>query len=598
MSRFSLHRWRPSLLAAMVIALAAFVLACGPGAEPTATTAPATTPTQAPTQATPTPTRPATVATPTPTTAAAPTPTSAPAQQPVRGGTMNFIEGAQTQTYDLYLECCPTMQLELSKMYNNLLINYDGEKIECDICESWGLENNGKTMVFKLRQGIKFQPQAAGGKELTSADVKYSIEMITGQVDGIVSPRVGVMKEYIDKIETPSKYEVRLNLIRPSAFMPKILTVAGAVIVPQGTTRDNLKTAARGTGPFIETQIVPGAFRKLERNANYFKSGQPYIDSVTVNIVADATARNAAFLTGKYPYLVTSYGYAAEIWPQLMQAVDQNKVFTAIEYGGEGPHGVWMNPKKPPFNDIKLRQAVNLAVDRKEYGKAMYQEYAVEQLLFYTAKQDYGTPVDKIWNVQAGWGTGAKKAEEQQQAKKLLADAGFPTGFKINQFVNTTVISGFGYTAGHLELQSELKKYLNIDTTLDYAKSSADFVARTSNHDFNIMHYIYYPTTYDPDEVIGQYWLCGGARNQEDYCNPEVDKLYLQMSAESDPAKRKETFLKIQNIILNQDVGYAPVPTADRYVFVWKWLGGFAKPRNIWFSNGNVRSDQVWVIPH
>ncbi|MEK7778210.1 MAG: ABC transporter substrate-binding protein, partial [Chloroflexota bacterium] len=535
--------------------------------------------------------RPGPVATPTPTTVAPPTATPTPSEQPKRGGSVKFIEAAQTQTYDLYLECCPTMQLELSKLYNGLLINYDGEKVECDICQEWRLENNGKTMVFILRQGIKFH----NGKELTSADVKYSIRMITGQVDGIVSPRVGVMKEYIDTVETPSKYEVRLNLVRPSALMPKILTVAGSVIVPEGTTRDDLKKGALGTGPFVQKSIVPGATRTLERNPNYFKAGQPYLDAVTIDIVADATSRNAAFLIGKYPYLATSYGYAAEFWPQLTKLKNEGKVFTAIEYGGEGPHGVWMNPKKPPFNDIKVRQAINLALNRVEMGQASYREYAVEQLLFYSEKQEYGTPKDKIWNVQAGWGTGAKKAEEQAQAKKLLADAGFPSGFKLNQFVNTTTISGFGYTAGHLEAQSQFKKYLNIETTLDYATSSADFVARTSNHDFFFMFYIYYPTTYDPDEVIGQYWVCGGARNQEDYCNPEVDKLFLQMSGELDPAKRKDVFLKIQDIILNKDVGYAPTPTTDRYVFVWNWLGGFTKPRNIWFSNGNVRSDRVWL---
>ncbi len=581
-------RQRPlSLLAIATVLLLMFALACNSSAAPTATTAPTATPTKAPTQATPTPTKAAVVATPTPSTAAAPTPT--PGEQPKKGGTMNMVEAGTPEHYDLYLGYSPTWQLQIPKAYNNLFVNYAGDKVECEICSSagWRLEDGGKTMVFNIQPGIKYH----NGKELVAADVAYSIKMMMGQIDGIVSARVGWVKEYIDSFETPSKYELRIKLVRPSIMVPKLLSTSFAGIIPDGTPRDEFKKAPIGTGPFMLTGLVQNASATYERNPNYFKPGLPYLDKVQVSVAVDPNTQWAAFFSHKVEYRTISEEPTEQYLNQLFKMRDDGKITITQTPGTAGYYGTWMVGSKPPFNDIKMRQAVNLAMDRVGVGQATFGNRHKAQLMMFLPEQEYGTPADKIWNVVPGWGTGAKKVEEQQQAKKLLADAGYPSGIDLPMFRSTT--SNIGYAAGPEIVQSQLKE-VGIRTTFDIAKSGSDFAARLANYDYLFQVYIFYAITGDPDEAIGQYMITGGSRNPTGYSNPQVDKLFVQMSAEADPVKRKQVFLQIQDLIL-KDLWYAPLANHDGAVYIYPTIKGINIGLSAAFSSGFNRGDRLWL---
>ena len=588
------HIRKLSLWLTLMVPLLAFAIACGAAEEPAA---PAPAAPQAPAAAvadtappTPTPTPVAgqvPVAAPTATFVPTPTPSTG-GLTPKRGGTLEVVNSSFTQTWDMYLECCPNQFEMIGPMYNNLFVNYEGDLSECEICSpaGWHLEDEGKTMVFTLERGIKFHD----GKELTSSDVKYSLDMIMGNIDGLVSPRCGVMKEYIDSIETPSAYKLVLKLVRPSAFLPKILSVGCGVINPDGVPRDELRDTPHGSGPYVLKEWIPNVSGEFEANPNYFKAGLPYMGGITWVRVADRASRAAAFYTGKgYKWV----GYSPSEFPRLFKMVDEGKAVFFKELCGDGPHGAWMTPK-PPFDELKVRQAVNLGLDRQSLGTAMYGDLYTPQLLHYCSGQPWGTDESEIWNVEPGWGTGAKKQQERDQAMALMKEAGLGDGIDIKQFVTNPNPSGVGYTGGILALQDELSK-IGIRTELDYATSSQDFVARTSNHDFLVMWYIYYMTTYDPDEIIGQYWITGGARNNHAYSNPEVDKKFIDMSAELDAEKRKGILFEIQDIILKQDQGYAPGPTIDRYAFIPSRLKNFKQPRNVYFSSGFMRKDKIWI---
>ncbi len=588
MKSFGMHRPWPFMTAAILIPIFAFILACGPGQQPTptptATAKPAATPTSAP-AATPTPTSPGPVATPTPTSVAPPTATPTPGEQPKKGGTLNFVVGTFTPNFDpQLLSVTPEYYTANGKLYLNLFVNYNGQNVECEICTEWHLEDGGKTMVFNLLPGIKFHT----GQELTSADVAYSMKMIMGEVDGVVSPRAGVFKEYVKSIETPSKYVLRLNLIHPSVFVPKILAVSSASIYRDGTTREDLKKADAGAGPFIVKQIVPGSTWDLVRYPDYFKKGQPYLDGVNITYVADPNTRVAAFFTHKVDWVSNKQ---EQYRAQLLKSKDAGTIRLVPELGGCGPHFANMNVTKPPFNDIRMRKAVNLAVDRTKIAKAMYGDDWSEQLLYFDQGMDYATPKEQIWNIVPGWGTGAKKQQEIEQAKQLVKDAGYPNGLDIDQMARGP-FTGSGYTNGHEVLQQELKE-INIRTTLSVVDPTvhADRMARL---DYLIQWYIWCMTTRDADEVIGQYWITGGARNTTGYGNPDVDKLYVQMSSELDLAKRKALFFQIQDIIVLKDVAYAPTPQQDADFWIWPRVQGFVIPMTTHSGSGFHRADRIW----
>ncbi|MDO8749734.1 MAG: ABC transporter substrate-binding protein [Dehalococcoidia bacterium] len=588
--------YQPFLRVAIIAALVSLWLACGQAEAPTPT--PTATPTKAPaatatptkaTVATPTPTAVAVgpVATPTPTLVATPTSAAPVTEKPRYGGTLEDGLGLFTPSFDgQFHSGSPDYFWANAKLYSNLLINYEGQKIECDICSEWHLANGNKTMVFTLIPGIKFHT----GQELTSEDVKYSIRMMIGDVDGIISPRSGVLKEFIESIETPSKYEVRVNLVRPSLYVPKVLGTASSMIYRAGTTRADLTKAPAGSGPFLIKEVVPGASWKFERNPNYFKPGLPYIDKINQTTVADINTRVAAFLTHRIDFWITPTRPADQYMPKYQQLRDEGKVNSQVFSRGTALHGVFMNVTKPPFDNLKVRQAVNLVLDRPAFGKVYAGERYTPHLLVYTeADVPYGRPANQVWDVLPGWGTGAKKQQEVEQAKRLAVEAGYPNGLD-----NIRQTNQLNWLEPEL-LQQELRK-LGIRTNIE-TYPSVTYQAKNTALDYSVTIFLYRQTTSDPDEIIGSNWVTGGARNLPGYSNPEVDKLYIQMSSEIDPAKKVALFRQIEDIIIFKDQGYAPTPDTDVEGFWWKRLQGvtIGMAMHVAGSSGNARGDRWWL---
>jgi len=582
-----MHAARRFLSLLVIPSVLALVLACGPGAEPTPTPTKAVataTPTAA-IAATPTPTRTGPIATPTPASVA--TPTSAPGVQPKKGGVVRYVYAAYPPSYDQqFLTVQVAYGFWLPRLYNNLLVNYEGNKLECEICADWHLENGGKTMVFNLLPGIKFH----NGKEMTSADVAYSLKMIMGQIDGLQSPRSGVINQYIESVATPSKTQVVVQLLRPSAFVPMVLSIITSAIYPDGTTRDNLAKQPMGSGPFVLAKAVPGASMIFERNPNYFKPGLPYLDGVEVTLLADKTAQAAAFLTHKTEYDSADGETALQIVGQYEKLVAENRMKSSRVPRVAPMPAVYFGLSKPPFNNLKLRQAVNLALDRNAVGQVRYGTKYVEHLLFFNPTDAYGTPKEQIWDVVAGWGTGAKKQQEVEQAKQLVKDAGYPDGIDVLILGRTTT---WNQQVLAEEVQRQLAK-VSIRAKFDLYDVTTE-AKLFGDANYHLHPYNYKMTTSDPDEVVGNYWITGGPRNDFDYSNPEVDRLYLAMSVEQDFAKRKALFLQIQDIVVKKDVAVAPTPSTYAEVFWWNRLQGFTVGGSYEFSSGLWRGDRLWV---
>ncbi|MFH1141168.1 MAG: ABC transporter substrate-binding protein [Chloroflexota bacterium] len=587
---------KPYWLAFVLVPLLLFVLACGgeeatptPAATATATAtamatatatatkAPTATPTTGP-AATPTPTRAGPTATPTPTVVATPTPT--PGVQPQRGGSLIQTTSTGPIHWDLQIYAAGS---HYAHPYNNLFYNPHDDVITCELCKEWHLENGGKTMVFNMIQGIKFHD----GREMTSADVAYSLNKIMGQIDGIISVRCGVIKEYIDSITTPSKYELRINLVRPTDFLPKVLSTFYCVIYPNGTTRADLQSKPYGSGPWLVTNMVSGAGYTLERNPNYFKPGLPYLDKVQMQIAA-ADASAAAFETHR-----TDFHIVAEpgtTLTRLLKMAGEGKVGLRKAPTGCNPSGMFMNVSKPPFSDINVRKASYLALDRVGYGQAIWGGDYLTGLLF-RGDSEWGRPVKEIWNVVPGWGTGAKKQQEIEQGKQLLITAGYAKGIDVDQMNQ----GGVRITAQSELIQGDLAK-IGIRTTIKTVGGAAEADPKRANLDYFMEAGNKCQTTMDPDEMIGSYWITGAARNVFGYYNPEVDRLYLLMSAETDHAKRVQLVRQLEDIIILKDFAHGGEPENYTQHFWWPRLHnaggmGLTPP----YGSGMGRWEQWWI---
>ncbi len=471
----------------------------------------------------------------------------------------------------------------VSKSNINVFINYDGEGVECEICEDWRLENNGKTIAINMIQGIKFH----NGKEMTSADVAYSLKKMMGQIDNIGSPRCGVLREYVTSIETPSKYVLRINISRGAAFVPKLLSIASCIIYPDGTTREDLQSEPLGSGPFLLESAVTGVGQTFVRNPDYFKPGLPYLDEVEMTIIQGSAATMAAFLTRKRDY-TGSRTPAEQYLPQLYKLRDEGRVNFRKGLSGCSPQGAFAVVTNPPFDDIRVRKAMNLALDREAWSILVYGGDTTVSLLF-PPTTPFGRPESDYLNKLAGWGTGAKKQQEIEDGKKLMADAGFPNGIDIPHMSSTG-----GSTLRMNEVISEQVAKVGIRTTLDLV-GGATRSTRELAHDYVILSWRYCQTTRDPDELFGQSFITGGSRNVIDYSNAEIDSLYAQMSAEVDASKRKQLVRQMEDIVVFQDVAFGPMPQQFDQNFWWTHLKNFTFGLSSGFASGQYRADTIWI---
>ena len=233
--------------------------------------------------------------------------TRALAQPPKRGGTLT-IRGWDPPMFDPMLTTAYRVQIPLSFTHSRLVRHKAGPSvvpgtfpIEGDLAESW-TQPNETTYVFKLRRGVRWHPKPpVNGRELTSGDVKYTIERFL-TVKGNPS---AYMLRAIDRVETPDALTVRIVLKEPNAWFVEMLAnpMTVAIVAREAVEKfGDLKSAESviGTGPWMLDSYRPNVGLTFVRHPHYFQPGQPYIDRVEMFIDEDNASRMSAFLAGKY----------------------------------------------------------------------------------------------------------------------------------------------------------------------------------------------------------------------------------------------------------------------------------------------------------
>ncbi len=412
-------------------------------------------------------------------------------------------------------------------------------KIVCDLCTKWSLDNGGKTIVLELKGEATFHD----GTTIKAKDIKYSLEKLTGKIDGVVNVRSGFIKEYIDNIEAPDDKTLKINLKRPAPIVLEALTVAYSGILPEGTKRADLVAPPIGpnnkytSGPFYVKEAVPDSHVLLERNPNYFKKGLPYLDGVKLVAFRDTAAATTALLVGQLDWFVVTGTPPAQFWPQLNKLEKAGKMGVVDKPLYCTSSAGFFNFKDPLFKDIRVRKAVDLAIDRVEYGQVRYDGDYLAQT-WVPANTQWGRPESEIWDVIPGYGTGAKKKAEIAEAKQLLVDAGYPNGFDLKLM--------YSQTFADAEVIQRNLKAIGIKATIDTTSAASQ---RWAALDYQLYGFRTCLAVGDPDEVVSNYFIKGGGRAFSDYNNPEVERLYLVMSSEQDPAKRKLLYRQMEDLL-------------------------------------------------
>ena len=322
------------------------------------------------------------------------------------------------------------------------------EFVKGHLAESWEFTGTG-TYVVKLRKGIHWQYMPpANGREFTANDVVFHYHRLFGLGSGFTTPSpdhasIGAFKDLVSVTAT-DKYTIVFKWKTPNPeFIMETLQAPAAsqclenpeAVKEWGDVND--WHHAIGTGPFILKDFTPGTSATLTKNTNYWGHDErypqnklPYVDTLKILIIPDEAKAIEALRIGKLDVIdQISFQQAFAIRktnPEILQILTP------------APNTPSLDPRndKPPFNDIRVRQAMQLAIDLPTIAKNYYGGNAIPHPSALTSRDvtGWGFPYED-------WPQDLKNEYiyNPQMSKKLLMDAGYPNGFKTNIVVESTV---------------------------------------------------------------------------------------------------------------------------------------------------------------
>jgi len=545
-------------------------VACGASATPTPTNTPVAVATNIPTATSvavaPTATSAISVVA-TPTSTATPTPTPVPAEKPKRGGIVKQSAESDPPSWDGHTIDSSGFSIHTIKTQSNLLWNPKGEAIVPDAAESYSISADGKVWTFKLRPNVKFHTgytpvHPRDGTTMTSADVKWSLEKMMGLTPDVLSVRCGWVKEFINidrpdnGLEIVDALTIRVHLVQPFAGLANILVVKHCTLVPDGVTRKDMNQRPFGSGPYRLKSFQRGALYQYERNPDYFKPGLPYLDGYQLILMDGTAIIQAAFLTRKVD--VSAGNPTVDNKATYDAKVKSGEIYMQKYSTGCRPAGIYMNKTKPPFSDLRLRQAVNLVLDRQAWSKVVNDGYDSPTIFLDTGGM--GRSADEIMKLP-GWRQ--PHDADVAEAKKIVSEL-YPSGLDLKMMVRNsgTYPRGAEFSAG------ELKK-IGINATIELVDSNIA-LERAIKMDYIIWSYWACQTTGIPEELFGSYFRTGGSRNYYGVSEPKIDNAYYDMAATSDPVLRRQKALAMEQVVLDLlPVAPAPVTTSFRNAYTY-----------------------------
>jgi len=465
------------------------------------------------------------------------TPVAAPAQV-LKYGTDAEPVGLDPHTVS------STSSIRIFRQIYDTLIDVDTEmNFIPSLAESWE-QPDDLTYIFKLREGVKFH----NGREMTAEDVKYSFERVLNPDTAAIG------KSYydsIDSIEVVDTYTVKFTLKEPFApFMTNLTSLYGA-IVPKEVVEENgnLMQKACGTGPFMLKEWIPDNKVILEKNPDYFVEGEPRLDAIEYYVMTDESARVAALRTGSVDVI--------KLPASSIPLVEGNADINILEYQSNDYSYVGFNLDLDKFKDVRVRQAISLAINRQEIIDLVYDG---------NAKVTGFVP-----EAMGRWAIDFQAEELYQQniekAKQLMAEAGYADGFE------TTIAVGLldDINATGEVLQKQLEQ-IGIKATIQNLESG-QYVDAWKNRTHEMMVGRNGAGT-DPNRAVAFFFSSTGSANVWGYSNPEVDELCNQGKVTVDEAEREAIYKEAQKLIVN-DVPNLFIASPMEYYFARKNVLGF-----------------------
>lgn len=517
---------------------------CAPTAlqtPPSATPAPAAArvaPTSVPSVAATTP-----PATPAPASQGAATRQPTEAERVTKGGVLRLTDTLEAAHWDPHRTPGAAFLWEYLGNYAVNLDPKDGHPVP-ELAERWEFKNP-QTLVLYVRKGVKFHNlPPVNGRELTAEDIVWNLERIRRPGSDYIWRG---NFEPVTSIKALDRYTVQIGLKAP--FAPMLSYLKGGIFPTQSILAPEVEEKlggpdaykdlanARGTGPFVIKSFTPSVSATAVRNPDYWQSGTPYLDGVSLILIDDPATMIAAYRVNKVDYGGMNTAAVDVTGKRDLERTRSNMKFTSVP--DAGIITLYPNPQKKPFDDMRLRKAMFLAVDRQEMVKIVL-----------AGGGHVSGPMS--WKLFPGWtwsedellkreGYRPKSSPEGQmdiaEAKKLMRELGYgpdkplvleAEGARFATYANLTPME---VAKSQLrEIWIDIRRINLADASSYYdAEQRGNFLFRGR----------VFSAAVEPDAQLYTRHHSKGGRNYQKLSDPQLDNLLEEQRKELDVIKRK-----------------------------------------------------------
>jgi peptide/nickel transport system substrate-binding protein len=470
----------------------------------------------------------------------------AAADQPKRGGILR-VRGYDPQHFDPHQTLNFKTHTTLSFVYSRLVRNTVGPgvqpgifTVEPDVAESWEAPDD-TTYIFHLRKGVHWHNKPPlNGRELVAEDVKFTYDRFLTEK---ANPNRYIL-EPVDRVEVVDRYTVKFLLKEPYVWFISALAYSWSMwlIAPEVVQQfGDLKSpeSAIGTGPFLLERYEPNVKTVFKRNPDYFRQGQPYVDGVEWLVLEDESTGLAMYRTGQIDCGPWHWWSVRQQDLEAFKKSQPNLVYQ--DYLSNVTNVLYMHTDQAPFNDVRVRRAISHAIDRQALIEAVWGRGeptpAVARGLV-----EWSLPIDQL-------GAGARYYQyNPREARRLLAEAGYPIGFK----TTLTATTGLGRDLiDDVQLIQGYLKDVGIEVELKLQEFGA-YMSTTFAGKYEGLVRSPYGIAWEPDNVLYRAYAPNSANNLSHVNDPKIAAMLKEQRRTKDLGARKKIIFDLQRYAAEQ----------------------------------------------
>jgi 4-phytase/acid phosphatase/peptide/nickel transport system substrate-binding protein len=393
---------------------------------------------------------------------------------------------------------------------------------------SWSHSEDFKTWTFKLRSGIKFH-------DGTPFNAQAAKENYDRWMDPANKCRCAFYLSAISDVQAPDELTLVYHLKDPAVTLPAILSVPNSFTTFQSPTAwktkgDDFNRNPVGTGPYLLKSWTAGDRMVLEKNPDYWNKGHPYLDRIVLKPLPDAQSRFASLQSGEVDLV-----WDDEYDPDNITKAQKDPKMTVHTYKGAGAAVYAFNTKVAPFDDIRVRQALVMALDRKKMSQAITNGFARP------ASNPYG---DGSWVKCKDDGA---LPEDPEKAKALIKDYGKPVDFKM-----LVTATPRGRTIG--QVLQQFWKQVGANMEIEQV-DQATIPPRAFMRQFQLTPWRIIDTP-DPEPQIYANFHTGSPVALANYSDPELDKVLERARSTAETDKRTEDYCAVSRLVNKQAIWF------------------------------------------